>query len=821
MGQGYLKAPSSLLTTSTVNLGSSQSMRTSSKIYSALTTCPTRSSGEVAVFFTWNMFNDEKFKGLVSVRLYVTSTNPKDLVVNDNWSLGDSNPFSNSMTVILNRDITSEASEGDLYRGWIPSGYYVGVGVQYKYDNAVGGKATFTFLNDICEDNVISNTPSFTYNTKDKNFSIGTSMEGRRIIEFYNADHPYGYPTEISDVETLNEMYYASLMSSEFYDNPYCVYYYSCHSDDCRLTRWKPGRYTVGVSFNTSNNKDIISSAIDSALREVNNVLNSYDVYFTRSGTSGDITITVDTHYNLYGTDASEEVLYGGTWSTTEDDGGNIISASIKLANDCFDYQAWMTYETIAMEEIAQAMGAGYDQWEYPFNTLHTEFNYYNKSASLSKKDKNILDLVYSDAVSAGDNYTDVALNLNIPKGCYAVGKNASDVSTTVSAYSFLKPGYNYKARVFIVNSQGQVSETSDWIDVNFPYDLTPTDLIIERTSGNSLKFSWDGAEDAIKYNVILKRNWDGVEYTQTVYDKVCEFKDLNYGVAYTLSVQACNNFAEGEYTFDTLVLTNPAPPDNLVATYRAAEGIYLDFIDVSYSYSTKTNVSEIDFKIYDSSRNYLHTSTVRVDEGDQFPSGIIEIEDIYKAGETYFIVAEAVLWYENTFVMSYNSTETSITIPLKITAWNWNISNGSASALQTQAAYDALISKGETRNFSYEVWNDFINKVRTFLTYLNMSDVSIGESVYDYPSTTTYSQLLRGAEMNNTEASGKRMTAKRFNIVRYVIGSSCPNSSFNDGSNSIATHQADTGSWDMKPGEIVKGQYFLDLAAYANKMIE
>lgn len=151
------------------------------------------------------------------------------------------------------------------------------------------------------------------------------------------------------------------------------------------------------------------------------------------------------------------------------------------------------------------------------------------------------------------------------------------------------------------------------------------------------------------------------------------------------------------------------------------------------------------------------------------------------------------------------------------INLWNWQLSNGKASLEQTQSAYKAItkVDGYYVTDFSYLVWNDFVDKIQEFLDYLGVADLSIGEDKYGYSSTATYSEILNGAKMTSSD---KKMTAKRFNIVRYVIGSW---NSFASDSNSIQNHYHKTGNWDMSKNEVVYGEYFLDLAEYANGMIE
>lgn len=450
---------------------------------------PTRVD-ECAFLMSWHDYLGGDMYDIVSIRLLVTTTNPAYADFNDTWRIGDSNPLSDSIDVDYNYNITSSAEEGELYRTWIEPGYYVVVLFQY-YDRSGDGWGKYWYSLSKTKSNVYSSSPSLSYNQSSGNITIGTSMTGRRILEFYCSDNRYGYPTSISSEETLNEMLYASCIDMEWGDNPYKGYYYLSGSE---LNRWAPGRYTVGVRFNTTKNKSKISNAIDDALDEINDVLNDYGVYFTRSGTSGDVSVIVDSEENLYDIDPSEDgaYVYGGTWETDVDSYGNIYGATIRLANDYYDWVPYMPYEGVALEELAQAMGAGYDQNEYPFNTLHTEFNYHNKPDYLTTKDRNILKLVYSDYVEPGDDYTKVSLALNIPKGCYMPTTSTTDTTRTVAASSFLRRGYTYKVRVFIVNSSGKVSETSNWITVTVPEKIRPSNFswTYSKTSGGSFNLT-------------------------------------------------------------------------------------------------------------------------------------------------------------------------------------------------------------------------------------------------------------------------------------------------------------------------------------------
>jgi hypothetical protein len=71
---------------------------------------------------------------------------------------------------------------------------------------------------------------------------------------------------------------------------------------------------------------------------------------------------------------------------------------------------------------------------------------------------------------------------------------------------------------------------------------------------------------------------------------------------------------------------------------------------------------------------------------------------------------------------------------------WDWQMSNGSATAEETRAAYNAIWNNEDTRNFSHLVWNDLVNKVKELLDvdvrawdrkYLSYSDTLMNYPPY------------------------------------------------------------------------------------------
>lgn len=125
---------------------------------------------------------------------------------------------------------------------------------------------------------------------------------------------------------------------------------------------------------------------------------------------------------------------------------------------------------------------------------------------------------------------------------------------------------------------------------------------------------------------------------------------------------------------------------------------------------------------------------------------------------------------------------------------WDWTISNGSATAAQTQLAYTIFASAGanvienwDLKRMSYLVWNDMVNK-----TYEVVADRN-GEW------NTTYGTL---AETLMT-ATDKHMTARRFNAIVWNLA------------------QYKTPSVTRKnQGDPMLGSYFIELANSINNTI-
>lgn len=138
------------------------------------------------------------------------------------------------------------------------------------------------------------------------------------------------------------------------------------------------------------------------------------------------------------------------------------------------------------------------------------------------------------------------------------------------------------------------------------------------------------------------------------------------------------------------------------------------------------------------------------------------------------------------------SATVTVDEAPVLPDKWSWTSANtgGNASRTQTRNAYTAVTSQGKLTSFSYLVWNDMCEKVKEVLD-------AFGYSWYSNSSYSTFAKT-------KMTSSDREMTAKRFNSLRFNIGS----------------HYS-TGITDRSQGDIIYGSYFTTLMTCVNKWID
>lgn len=135
-------------------------------------------------------------------------------------------------------------------------------------------------------------------------------------------------------------------------------------------------------------------------------------------------------------------------------------------------------------------------------------------------------------------------------------------------------------------------------------------------------------------------------------------------------------------------------------------------------------------------------------------------------------------------------ATVTISPVKPRVSKWSWTASNGSASTTQTRNAYSAVTGKGYTTEFSYLVWNDLVDKVNECA------------NAFSSGWSTRYATLAA----TKMTSSDKRMTATRFNSLRYNIGRS---------------YSTNIDEEKIQPGKIIYGSYFDTLAKCINGWID
>ena len=141
-----------------------------------------------------------------------------------------------------------------------------------------------------------------------------------------------------------------------------------------------------------------------------------------------------------------------------------------------------------------------------------------------------------------------------------------------------------------------------------------------------------------------------------------------------------------------------------------------------------------------------------------------------------------------------------------EIECWSWNISNGKASEEATITAYNAIKPYGatidrDTRNFSYLVWNDMVEKI------VDLGNIIYGENVEWDRKHASYS----GTKMTSKDTM---LTAEMFNSLR--INYELYGDLFDLGKIPYSDIP-----YPVEQGDIVLGEYFITLTNYMNDCIQ
>ncbi len=183
-------------------------------------------------------------------------------------------------------------------------------------------------------------------------------------------------------------------------------------------------------------------------------------------------------------------------------------------------------------------------------------------------------------------------------------------------------------------------------------------------------------------------------------------------------------------------------------------------------------------FSIYDSSHNVIEEDT-------RYRTTTSRFYENLSPNTKYYVYCS---YSSNGSTADDTLSDYIYTQELSVDLWDWESSNGSATASQTLKAYNAVTNKGNVSDFSYKVWNDMCYKVYEIRS-------TLGAWAWDTQYLSYDDTLMSSAD--------KVLTAKRFNSLKYNIGS-----------------LYSTGISDVSTGDKVYGSYFTTLMDVVNEWI-
>lgn len=388
--------------------------------------------------------------------------------------------------------------------------------------------ATLTFLDDstwlVWSNNVSLNTglstPSISYNESNKTMNFASNDSGTVIVEFERTD---GYNPTGKSSTARNLFYLTSMVNLE---GGYSGYYDARYTSRYKLNRWNTGTHTIGVTYTSdvpSSYRSTWYNRVSNAVSELNSALSGKGVSFSvQDNTSGDITITIGDHYDLWGFEPSYQNWYNGSWQTYVNSSGYIYSADIKLRWD----ESWhQSFEAVTLEELVECLGCGYDQVEIPDNTIFSEFIYLDKPDYISSIDQDVIDILYGNYVEPNMTPQEVAVAINPSKGYIA----ARSYNTTIDM-SFLRTSETYRARTFVVQYDDDISLTSNYMSFTTP-SLPPFAWTYAGVDSNGNLVYGSYKQSGLNYYV-HSIEWNGlIDYIEEKYsDNGWSLSDLNNG---------------------------------------------------------------------------------------------------------------------------------------------------------------------------------------------------------------------------------------------------------------------------------------------------
>ena len=343
----------------------------------------------------------------------------------------------------------------------------------------------------------------------------------------------------------------------------------------------------------------------------------------------------------------------------------------------------------------------------------------------------------------------------------------------SISMYG-LDPDTYYRVEAILYNASGQVVKDTDSIYTDAS-SYPPVDygsISVQDVGSDYISIRLASIEYATSY-VITYRAGSGNPISVRTTTLNNTIQNLFPGTTYTINYYGQNSDGTGPYMPVGVTVTTLSPP----TAYGS-----LTVTNITYN-SITVQLSKIS-----GATSYLIAYR---------PSSSSSQQEVRSTSTTYTITGlqPKTLYYLNyrgensDGVGPYMPSSVTATTLGSVVAWDWNASNGSATATQTKTAYTAVTQKGKLSDFSYLVWNDIVEKTNTVLTARNLT----WDNTYGTKSNTAMS------------SASKTMTAARFNAVWWNLSR-------------MVT--VGLGPNPREPGETILGSYFTTLTDAINKAI-
>lgn len=339
-----------------------------------------------------------------------------------------------------------------------------------------------------------------------------------------------------------------------------------------------------------------------------------------------------------------------------------------------------------------------------------------------------------------------------------------------------------------------------EWGSLNF---TTPTKAIMGASLAavnGGIKITWDMVENATKYRINLTDTTTGIKTSQEAITSPYTWLGLKYGVKYKCTIDVYNGvWQEGTSTFE--FVTPPARPVIESAIWSKKE----KKIKVVWSLEHPSEIGEVGVYIYPKGSN-SSVAGKTVNDGSTW--GTTEFSSVTAVGVYTVVVTSNVPnigGLGNVYSLTddgsrYRATRDVVIEKADLEYWSWHRGTDTDVIADSDRgrAYDALKTKGLLSEFTYQTWNELVDKVQEVIDYINDNDA---EGCWQTQWFTDGGHLSKnGTYMYYND---KVMTAARFNALRYNIGT-----------------RYSTGIADKSPGDPIFGDYFVMLTDALNRWI-